>query len=475
MKHKVIEFILKHKFETGLLFIPVLILIGLRVLGFDGLYGQDSYEYLRYSVEIKKFFLTGIHPGHSYWTAGFPILAALFSFLVPATVSVQLVSFLSLFGVLYFTWRLIMLLYKEHSNAILFLCTALLLSPYMLRGSLVSMSDIPSAFWLLGSAFFAVKYYRFHGFREMFLSVLFGSLSVFTRYAAIVPVAIIFMGLTYLWLKNIRWLHLFCLLLPIAFFALHLFFNQASVNPAQHFPVNNWSFLNYFKRSFDGESGSYSYLFPTIVHVIKVFFHPGFFILNSVFLFLIIWMKKIKLDFGIVIIGLALLGNTLFLAGLPFQNPRFLLLTYPFTLILIYPGFEYIMNFSGKYKLYLFGFLIVLQIALFTRAIMPAFQLSLLEKKLVSQMRQYQNQTLYIFDVDVALQGRGLKFNYRNLWSEKYSSFESGSLVLFNPEKIKPQWEGKTPMLNWDYLNENYQLQLLDEFGSDWKLYRIEE
>jgi thiosulfate reductase cytochrome b subunit len=97
------------------------------------------------------------------------------------------------------------------------------------------MSDIPSAFWLLGSAFFAVKYYSLHGFREIFLSVLFGSLSVFTRYAAIVPVAIIFMGLTYLWLKNIRWLHLFCLLLPVGFFVLHLFFNQASVDPCPTF------------------------------------------------------------------------------------------------------------------------------------------------------------------------------------------------------------------------------------------------
>jgi hypothetical protein len=134
MMHKVTEFILKHKFETGLLFIPVFAFIGLRILGFDGLYGQDSYEYLRYSIEIKKFFLTGIHPGHSYWTAGFPILAALFSFLFPANLSIQLVSFLSLYGVLYFTWRLIMLLYKEHSNALIFLSTALLLSPIYIEG-----------------------------------------------------------------------------------------------------------------------------------------------------------------------------------------------------------------------------------------------------------------------------------------------------------------------------------------------------
>lgn len=469
------EFILKHKFETVLLFIPVMALIVLRLLKFDGLYGQDSYEYLRYSIEIKKFFLTGIHPGHSFWPAGFPILAALFSFFMPATVSVQLVSFLSLYGVLYFIWRLIILLYKEHSNVLMFLSTALLLSPYMLRGSLISMSDLPATFWLLGSTFFAVKYYRVNGFREILLSVLFGSLSVFTRYAAIVPVATIFMGLAYLWLKNIRVLHLLCLFLPIGFLVLHLYFNEVSVNPVQHFPVNVWSFINYFKSSFIDEQGSFNYLFPNIIHVLKVFFHPGFLILNSVFLFVIIWKKKFDFDFGIVIIGLVLLIYSLFLAGIPFQNSRFLLLTYPFALILIYPGFEYLMNLFGKYKLYLFGFLIVLQIALFTRAIMPTFQLNLVERNVVSQMKTHQNQTLYSFDVDVALQGRGLDFDYRNLWIEKYSSFENGALVLFNTEKLKAQWDGKNPMLNWDYMNENYRLLLLDELGSGWKLYRIEE
>ena len=47
-----------------LYFVPILILITLRyVLNFDGLYGQDAYEYLRYSKEIHTFLLTGSNPG----------------------------------------------------------------------------------------------------------------------------------------------------------------------------------------------------------------------------------------------------------------------------------------------------------------------------------------------------------------------------------------------------------------------------
>jgi len=68
-----------------------------------------------------------------------------------------------------------------------------------------------------------------------------------------------------------------------------------------------------------------------------------------------------------------------------------------------------------------------------------------------------------------------LNFNYRNLWTEKYESYEVGALALFSEEKLGRAWAEKRPMNNWNKLKENYRLKSLETFDNGWKLYRIEK
>jgi len=89
-------------------------------------------------------------------------------------------------------------------------------------------------------------------------------------------------------------------------------------------------------------------------------------------------------------------------------------------------------------------------------------------------MFEFQHKTLYSFDIDVALKGRGLDFDYRNLWQTEYKSFERGSLVLFNEDKFQTRWEQHNPMINWYNLKNNYELKQVKDFNSGWILYRIE-
>jgi hypothetical protein len=58
--------------NLALFIIPFLLMLILRIVGFDGLYGQDSYEYLRYATAIHYYRPDGSHPGIYFWPVLFP-------------------------------------------------------------------------------------------------------------------------------------------------------------------------------------------------------------------------------------------------------------------------------------------------------------------------------------------------------------------------------------------------------------------
>lgn len=62
------------------IFILVLFILIHLILDFDGLYGQDSYEYLRYTKALHFYFKTGIPPGDYFWPLFYPIIGSIFSF-----------------------------------------------------------------------------------------------------------------------------------------------------------------------------------------------------------------------------------------------------------------------------------------------------------------------------------------------------------------------------------------------------------
>ena len=88
-------------------------------------------------------------------------------------------------------------------------------------------------------------------------------------------------------------------------------------------------------------------------------------------------------------------------------------------------------------------------------------------------MTPYQGSTLYGFDYDVALEGRGLDFIYKNMYDEFYDDFKVNDLVLFKPPIVAKQWEGKNPMKNWNRLEQSYQLDIIKTFDDGWNLYQI--
>ena len=66
--------------EVSLIVFVLLFFVIVRFgLGFNGLYGQDAHEYLRFGKALYQFFLTGTNPGDYIWPVNFPLYGAIFS------------------------------------------------------------------------------------------------------------------------------------------------------------------------------------------------------------------------------------------------------------------------------------------------------------------------------------------------------------------------------------------------------------
>jgi hypothetical protein len=46
-----------------------------------------------------------------------------------------------------------------------------------------------------------------------------------------------------------------------------------------------------------------------------------------------------------------------------------------------------------------------------------------------------------------------------NMWYDELDSVRISALVLFNEQKFELQWEGRNPMINWHFIQRNYNLK----------------
>lgn len=435
------------------------------VFQFDGLYGQDGYAYLR---QAKIFFSVKSHS--EFWPPMYAFAGWLFSLVLQNEIlALQLVSIMSLTVSGFLLIKVVQHLYPNSKQTFLFVLTVYLTSPFAVRSGIVVMSDaIAVVFCLLVAYFIFVSIHPF----KIFWILLFTSFALLSRYATAV---LLFPLLTFELMNGVRqkkWLAMFCgVLIALAL----LYFNFAhwanSEGSAHHAWLQNWKFRNIFSSSFITVDGSSSNFLPNCLYVLKNIFYPGFFISFIVLIFFV--QRKDFMQGSPMLILASILVYAFFLAGIPFQNERFLLLSFPFVVILFYPAFERMLFWKPIMK-YALVLIIVISIPLALRAIYPMYERNKLEKNIASQLSSYQGKTLYAFDMDVALQGRGCNFVYRNLWEKKYEQFDKNSLLLFNEEKFSKQWTNKNPMLNFNFIKNNYSLVPEKNLPDGWTLFVIQ-
>lgn len=127
------------------LFLLLVLLLSLfaKIIDFNGLYGADSYEYVRYSIALKDYLTHGIAPGKFMWPVIYPLAGAVLSFLISPVQSLQLVSIVAFAAALIYIFKIINFIFPEaKTNNTIYIILFGLLSPYFLRLSFCVMSDM---------------------------------------------------------------------------------------------------------------------------------------------------------------------------------------------------------------------------------------------------------------------------------------------------------------------------------------------
>jgi hypothetical protein len=417
---------------------------------YDGLYGQDGYAYFYQLTHLDTLLVSNAFypPCYALTASPIPLLST------PPAHALQMVSLLSWLGTTWIVYHIVCeSIANERKPAALIVFLCFFISPFVLRMSTLVMSD--------ALAMFMGTYATYWGLwsknnKAFFFFFIVAALGVLTRYALgvmLLPVVL------FVWIQLLKEKKMESWIYAGTGMAVGSAFLQL------------WDISHLLGRQFDHQDGIMSYTLPNIIYVLKNIFHPIYTIL---FVPALLFIQKTDFqNTRTKVMAAAVLGYALFLAGIPFQNDRFLLLSFPLVVMLLYPAVERLYLRFHRFK-WAFLMLIPLQLGLAARLLKPIIVQQALEQHIIEALKPFEGQELYTFGVDIAMEGRGLKFQYHNLWKEKYTAFSNHGLVLFNTSKFERQWQGKNPMINWNNLSQNYSLKLLLKLDEGWELYEIE-
>lgn len=462
-------------FKAG--FLIILFLIIRFALRFDGLYGQDAYEYLRYTNEMFSFFTNGTSLGDYFWGLGYPFFGSIFNLFVRnASIALQLVSLTAVFITWLYIDKIIALIYNETTNywvSFLFF----VLSPIIFIHSFLVMSDLLACCFSTMAIYYFILFIVQSQSKNCILAVIASVLSIHTRYASsvIMLVFFIFVFLKLIELKKTKTI-MICILMGILISIPHFYVrSNNSINFLSNTYLTEWNILNLFKSSFNTIDGVSHNNFINLIYCLYPFVHPQLFAIGSLIIVLIIRNKNsfFKGNTFQNYILISILAYTIFLGGIPFQNKRFLILSFPLVIILSYPILNQILS-GNKFGKLLTSSILILQFGLSIYFGKPFYERNKLEQAIAKDIIKHSGKTIYIFDMDIALKGRHVQLDYQNIWLKEYSSFNEGAIVLVNATKIEKQWVGKKPFINWDKLKKNKNLKVLKTYSDGWNLYQVQ-
>lgn len=444
------------------------------ISGFDGLYGQDAHEYLRYAVAVKAWLVAGVDPGFSRWPPGYPMAAALLSFFGPSVLlSTQLVSGIA--WLLAF-WVGAATLSRLHSSPRVTAYWALLfcLSPFLLRVALSSMSDMAAIAW--GCAFVngSVSWLATRRPFQLGTAFLCLGLATATRFSAPIvlgPLAV------WLLLGALRRGdgRAFGAALVGAAAPLGWAYRMSSVQSLALSNAEEWDSHNLFARSFSTESGGdQTYLLPNLLASLTPLVDPGFCFLGIV---LLVFVKAADFRAApLLVLASSWVVFALFLSGLALQNDRHHLASFSLAMTLLFPAFDRFMSLAAHRRTPWAATVTVVVVqcgllALASRALLAGQRQELV---IAQRLRAERAATLFSFGFTQALRNRGIPQNAVDLWDTKPTFARTGDLVLFAPERLSAQWRNQPLMDNFATLRPRLSAAPLQDFGSGWGLYRIE-
>ncbi len=456
------------------LLLPILLFVlAIGLFQIDGLYGQDAYAYLKFTNALRDFWGGGIKPDDFFWPILYPFISSLVSFFTGrSALALQLVSVLSLAGAMIYLHVILQEKFKNILLIRIYLISFFLFSPFILKMSLLCMSDMLCLFFIAAHLGHYVRFKNRSKSVDLLLSVLFGVAAVFTRYGAAVLVLFTLLHIGILLIKSRDFIRIgICFIGLLIGLLPHLIFtSRGYLNFTNHQWLADWNILNMFKSSFQTNDGNMHFMFPNIIFYFLNIFHPGHLII-LVPLILILIFRRSGLYQSFLLIPLII--YFLFISGIPTQNIRFLLPLMIYLIILLFPAVEKLYE-QLPFKKIILLFCVVANSVLFILGFVKLYQRIQFEQEVISLLNsKYVGRNVFSFDMDQSIEGRGYRGKTLGLFEKVYPDIEKGSLILFNPDKFKIQWEGKPPMQNWEKVNENHKLNVVQKFRDGWSLYEV--
>lgn len=510
-----------------------LFIIGLLVrlplsLYFDGLYGQDSFAYFNYGIDVQQAVQQLTPPDAMYWPMGFPILlAGVFTVVGESAEAAQLLVMVC--GAL--TGSLTFLLVADADGVsicktdgihpaltipALFGALLVTFSGQILQSSVVIMADVPALMLAILSAWCLVRYAKDHQLRWLLISsgtLAFAGITRWTYLLLVLPYAGFF-----LWqIKRT----------PSMVFLRHGFYAggvgllilvpqlaHSQQNPAAlegHSWLKNWSLSHADEKNFVTSDGTFHYEHPIAYYYARAawegyFIHPIFLPFMLLGLLHLIRQQNFPL---LILLGGWLLVEYGFLIGIPYQNIRFSLAFFVPLAVLAGVGVTWAGGFfihglriiSGWVKRFRVGFnrlpihstgidshanrviknglaFGIVFFSLYTTTTAAQTEIDHfigLKNADVDALEWTQTMipepgaTVYTLDLWLMMQHYTPELHAQQIYYETPQTLATKNLGstywLLNLWTIENQWVGKAPYIAYHWLDEHYRLKRIGRHG----------
>jgi hypothetical protein len=450
--------------------------------GFNGLYGQDAYAYLLHAREWRDFFLGGEIPGSFFWPPNYSIISALLALLVKTEFySLQLVSVLSMIGL---GWILDSWIKKTHQETdeatrIVFVSIAFLLSPFMFRLGMQSMSDMLAMLFLTASFYYLSLYFQTDRIQSLLCWSAFSALAITTRYPAVVVLMPSISFIAFQLLSRGQFKRLVTVLLvglvPLSMAIWWKLTSGGMENVLTIDLIQDWSVFHFFQSDFSTFDTNSKFTLPNLLFNLSVWVHPGTLFLGAILFPLS--FRNLRNDSVRTLLLISILLYAFFLSGIPFQNSRVATFTFPLIVVFLFPGFA---RFTEWLKLkpipkrYLLFAVPVIQVALCSRAMKPSISHNLFERELAAWIEtNYASKTVYTSSYSQLFEVYETGNRVVQIFDAPVNAFEDDAIFIFNQSWANFKLKGTMPLQNWESAQNLMKVEEEKCWPNGWCVYSL--
>jgi hypothetical protein len=466
---------------------------------FDGLYGQDAYAYYAYARTLYAALAALQAPPLFWWPLGYPgLLAAAFALDGVNIAAAQAVTLLAGALVAPCAYALTRALAAPPWREIAGWTAGLLcaLGGQLLQSSVVIMADAPALLWATLAAWLLVRYARQRNLLTLALAAVTAGLAVWTRWQNLLFAGAWFAALGWIALhpdetkpRSLPAGGLTGLVVAATLFGAVLL-PQLLLGAAAQAPLagqswlEGWSPVNFFARSFETIDGHFEYPLPPLLFYAQVLAHPAYlFLLLTPFCLvgggILARQARREAAPAILILGWVL-AMFLFLAGIPYENFRFMLGLYVPVAVLTGLGVGWVWTrwAHGWTRLLVAGSVAVsLLVALVwqPRVLAPVFEIKQREQEQVHWLTQNAPPDATIWTL--GLSGTFeiyTSFHALELWQVSPHEIiaTAPSYLFIDTQNLDTQWQGHSPDMLYHALLAAQALHPLGE-SRGWTLFLV--